>query len=139
MRALLSLHQAALHTSRNRGLWRSWQLLGIPDSLALNTRHCHYASSSERHRIVFLGTPPGAADVLNALLDKSREPDSGFEVAAVVTRPLHGVDADNLSADARVRGRRKVSAVEALALAHGFPAEAILCPQSAKEVGDLVK
>jgi len=42
---------------------------------------------SDRHRILFLGTPDVAADVLDALLRASTEPGADFRVVGVVTQP----------------------------------------------------
>jgi len=43
--------------------------------------------SSEKKRVVFLGTPDVAADSLKAIHEASLQPDSNFEVTAVITQP----------------------------------------------------
>jgi len=45
------------------------------------------SSSSERKRVIFLGTPEVAADSLKTIHAASLQPDSIFEVTAVVTQP----------------------------------------------------
>jgi methionyl-tRNA formyltransferase len=66
-----------------------------------------------------------AASVLDTLLAASGSPDSGFQVAAVVTQPPA----------AKNRGRKLLpSAVAQLALDRGFPEELIFTPERAREV-----
>ena len=66
-----------------------------------------------------------AASVLDTLLAASGSPDSGFQVAAVVTQPPA----------AKNRGRKLMpSAVAQLALDRGFPEELIFTPEKAREV-----
>ena len=66
-----------------------------------------------------------AASVLDTLLAASGSPDSGFQVAAVVTQPPA----------AKNRGRKLMpSAVAQLALERGFPEELIFTPEKAREV-----
>jgi len=70
-----------------------------------------------------------AASVLDTLLAASGSPDSGFQVAAVVTQPPA----------AKNRGRKLMpSAVAQLALDRGFPEELIFTPEKAREVTFLV-
>lgn len=44
-------------------------------------------SLTRKHRIVFLGTPDVAASTLQALFEATLQPNSNFEIAAVVTQP----------------------------------------------------
>lgn len=70
-----------------------------------------------------------AASVLDTLLAASGSPDSGFQVAAVVTQPPA----------AKNRGRKLMpSAVAQLALDRGFLEELIFTPERAREVPFLV-
>lgn len=69
-----------------------------------------------------------AASVLDTLLAASGSPESGFQVAAVVTQPPA----------AKNRGRKLMpSAVAQLALDRGFPEELIFTPERAREVSFL--
>eukprot|EP00873_Tetraselmis_striata_P034684 jgi/Tetstr1/454948/TSEL_041809.t1 len=82
------------------------------------------ADGGGKRRLVFLGTPQIAANVLQALLDAAAQPGATFEVAAVVTQP------------GRPTGRKRVvkpSPVEALAREAGLPEERLLTPASARD------
>jgi hypothetical protein len=57
--------------SRRRGMWFS----------TLN------ALAGGKQKVVFLGTPEVAAQSLRAIIEASRQPDSEFEVTAVVSNP----------------------------------------------------
>ncbi|CAO1945581.1 unnamed protein product [Urochloa humidicola] len=77
-----------------------------------------------KKNLVFLGSPQVAASVLDTLLAASGSPESGFQVAAVVTQPPA----------AKNRGRKLMpSAVAQLALDRGFPEELIFTPERARE------
>lgn len=80
--------------------------------------------------MVFLGTPEVAAVVLGDILAAAAQPDSDFEVAAVVSQPGRP----------KGRGKRNLpqpSPVEALAIEHGIAKERIWCPEKAGEAGFL--
>ncbi|GFR44726.1 hypothetical protein Agub_g6052 [Astrephomene gubernaculifera] len=84
--------------------------------------------ATKKHRVVFLGTPEVAADVLRELLAASQQPDSLFEVCLVVSQP----------GKPRGRGHRSSapppSPVEAVARDSGLLGpEGVVCPQRAKE------
>eukprot|EP01018_Ginkgo_biloba_P023506 Gb_02518 [translate_table: standard] len=77
-----------------------------------------------KKRLVFMGSPIVAADVLDKLLDASYADDSIFEVSAVVTQPASG----------RIRGRKHIpSSVAQRALDRSFPAGHIFMPERAGE------
>ena len=85
------------------------------------------ARGVEKSRLVFLGTPECAADVLGRVLDAAERADARFEVAAVVSQP------------GRPRGRGRKSAepapspVAELAMKRGIAEDRILCPVKANE------
>lgn len=77
----------------------------------------------QKHNLVFLGTPEFAATVLKDLLKASLEPNSLFQIAAVVAKP----------SKAKVRNKIQLSPVEVVAREYGLPNDRILLPDSAKE------
>ncbi|PSS33576.1 Methionyl-tRNA formyltransferase [Actinidia chinensis var. chinensis] len=94
---------------------------------SFNTIRCFSSSlnpSTQKKKLVFLGSPQVAASVLDALFDASSAPDSLFEVAAIVTQPPSGRD----------RGRKVMpSPVAQHALDRGFPSDLIFTPERAGE------
>lgn len=81
-------------------------------------------SCSSKKPIVFLGSPQVSAQVLDALFNASKSPDSIFEVAGIVTQPP----------SARNRGKKVMpSPVAQYALDRGFPLDLILSPNRAGE------
>ena len=56
---------------------------------SLNRQHFLrlYSTNEEKKRIVFLGTPEVAASSLQSIYEASTQPESNFEVSAVVTQP----------------------------------------------------
>ncbi|OAY74951.1 Methionyl-tRNA formyltransferase, partial [Ananas comosus] len=86
------------------------------------------AAAVRKKNLVFLGSPQVSASVLHKLLAASEDPDSIFQLAAIVTQPPA----------ARDRGRKLMpSAVAQLALERGFPRELIFTPERAAEVAFL--
>ncbi|CAN4083144.1 unnamed protein product [Withania somnifera] len=80
--------------------------------------------TSNKKRLVFLGSPQVSASVLDALFNASAAPDSLFEVTAIVTQPPSGRD----------RGRKVMpSPVAQHALDRGFPSDLIFTPVKAGE------
>jgi methionyl-tRNA formyltransferase len=75
------------------------------------------ATSNTRKRLVFLGTPNFAADSLQTLFEASKEPSSSFDVVAVVTQPVSGL-------------QKKVSPVQLLSRKLQLP---LLSPETAKD------
>ncbi|MEW5317523.1 MAG: hypothetical protein WDW38_008811 [Sanguina aurantia] len=95
-------------------------------SLSRYAARCHVRAAAAKRKIVFLGTPEVAADVLLKLLQASQAPGSSFEVSLVVSQP------------GKPRGRGNSSTplpspVEALARAQGLLDEHITCPARANE------
>ncbi|KAL4179174.1 hypothetical protein AMTRI_Chr13g85980 [Amborella trichopoda] len=92
-------------------------------------RFCCYCGSAgletaRKKQLVFLGSPPVAASVLDKLFHASRAPDSTFELAAIVTQPP----------SARHRGKKLMpSPVAQHALDLGFPNNLIFTPERAGE------
>ncbi|KAJ8759412.1 hypothetical protein K2173_006932 [Erythroxylum novogranatense] len=82
------------------------------------------SSSSNKKRLVFLGSPQVSTTVLDALFNASSAPNSEFEVAAIITQP-----------PARSgRGKKLMpSPVAQYALDKGFPSDLILTPERAGE------
>ncbi|PHT56811.1 hypothetical protein CQW23_05297 [Capsicum baccatum] len=81
-------------------------------------------STSNKKRLVFLGSPQVSASVLDALFNASAAPDSLFQVTAIVTQPPSGRD----------RGRKVMpSPVAQHALDRGFPSDMIFTPVKAGE------
>ncbi|CAM6050038.1 unnamed protein product [Sphagnum compactum] len=82
-----------------------------------------------KKKLVFLGTPEVAADMLDALLDAAQAESASFEIGAVVTQPP----------SVKGRGRKQImpSAVAERALARNFPASLIWSPDKASEEGFL--
>ncbi|XXG79618.1 hypothetical protein AAC387_Pa09g0650 [Persea americana] len=77
-----------------------------------------------KKQLVFMGSPQVSASVLDVLLNASREPNSIFQLAAIVTQPP----------SARDRGRRLMpSPVAQHALDKGFPSDLIFTPERAGE------
>ncbi|KAG0622513.1 hypothetical protein M758_3G102600 [Ceratodon purpureus] len=94
----------------------------------LGVRCCSGDESSDKQKLVFLGTPEVAAGVLDALLDASQADDSLFRIAAIVTQPPA----------ARGRGRKQLpSPVAARALERDFSSSLIWSPEKASEEGFL--
>ncbi|KAK6152849.1 hypothetical protein DH2020_012488 [Rehmannia glutinosa] len=82
------------------------------------------ALTTQKKRLVFLGSPQVSASVLDALLSASSAPDSLFEIAAIVTQPPSGRD----------RGRKLLpSPVAQHALDKGFSSDLIFTPVKAGE------
>ncbi|KAK6128759.1 hypothetical protein DH2020_037514 [Rehmannia glutinosa] len=82
------------------------------------------ALTTQKKRLVFLGSPQVSASVLDALLSASSAPDSLFEIAAIVTQPPSGRD----------RGRKLLpSPVAQHALNKGFSSDLIFTPVKAGE------
>ncbi|CAK9220318.1 unnamed protein product [Sphagnum troendelagicum] len=83
----------------------------------------------QKKKLVFLGTPEVAADMLDALLDAAQAESASFEIGAVVTQPP----------SVKGRGRKHImpSAVAERALARNFPASLIWSPDKASEEGFL--
>ncbi|KAL3640397.1 hypothetical protein CASFOL_015365 [Castilleja foliolosa] len=80
--------------------------------------------TTQKKRLVFLGSPQVSASVLDALFSASSAPDSLFEIAAIVTQPPSGRD----------RGRKLMpSPVAQYALDNGFPSNSIFTPVKAGE------
>eukprot|EP00252_Welwitschia_mirabilis_P019905 TRINITY_DN4731_c0_g1_i3.p1 TRINITY_DN4731_c0_g1~~TRINITY_DN4731_c0_g1_i3.p1 ORF type:complete len:306 (-),score=68.18 TRINITY_DN4731_c0_g1_i3:468-1385(-) len=77
--------------------------------------------SSQKKKLVFLGSPSVAAGVLERLLDASKSSDSVFEVSAVVTQPASG----------KSRGKKQRSPVAIKAVDMNFPADRIFVPERA--------
>lgn len=80
------------------------------------------SAGDRRKNVVFLGTPDVAALVLEKLLKASSDPNSTFDIVAVVTQP------------GRPKGRKRIpqpSPVEQLALDKNI--STILCPERATE------
>ncbi|XP_021891393.1 uncharacterized protein LOC110809779 [Carica papaya] len=83
-----------------------------------------FSTSSKKKSLVFLGSPEVSATVLDALFNASAEPNSSFEVAAIVTQ----------QPSRRDRGRKVMpSPVAQYALERGFSADLILTPERAGE------
>ena len=84
-------------------------------------------SDGRKSRVVFLGTPDCARDVLGRMLDAASAADSMFEVTAVVSQPGRP----------RGRGRKSdapaPSPVAELAMQRGMTEDRILCPEKANE------
>lgn len=84
-------------------------------------------SEGRKSRVVFLGTPDCARDVLGRMLDAASAADSMFEVTAVVSQPGRP----------RGRGRKSdapaPSPVAELAMQRGMTEDRILCPEKANE------
>ncbi|CAK9221753.1 unnamed protein product [Sphagnum jensenii] len=83
----------------------------------------------QKKKLVFLGTPEVAADMLDALLDAAQAESASFEIGAIVTQPP----------SVKGRGRKQImpSAVAERALARNFPASLIWSPDKASEEGFL--
>lgn len=101
---------------------------------SLTTTHAHYAllpprcfslpTSPTKKRVVFLGTPKVAADVLDKLLAAAQAESSIFQVAAVVSQPP----------TTKGRGQKLLpSPVAQLAMERSFPENFIFWPQKAGE------
>lgn len=81
-------------------------------------------SSTEKKKLVFLGSPQVAASVLDDLLNASSALDSSFQVSAIVTQPPSAKD----------RGRKVTpSPVAQQAIDRGFPSDLIFTPEKAGE------
>ena len=85
------------------------------------------AAATRKRRVVFLGTPECAKEVLARVLDAADGRESAFEVAAVVSQPGRP----------RGRGRKSDEAapspVAELALRRGMAEDRVLCPEKANE------
>ena len=85
------------------------------------------AAATRKRRVVFLGTPECAKEVLARVLDAAEGRESAFEVAAVVSQPGRP----------RGRGRKSDEAapspVAELALRRGMAEDRVLCPEKANE------
>ena len=83
--------------------------------------------ATRKRRVVFLGTPECAKEVLARVLDAAEGRESAFEVAAVVSQPGRP----------RGRGRKSDEAapspVAELALRRGMAEDRVLCPEKANE------
>ena len=83
--------------------------------------------ATRKRRVVFLGTPECAKEVLARVLDAADGRESAFEVAAVVSQPGRP----------RGRGRKSDEAapspVAELALRRGMAEDRVLCPEKANE------
>ena len=80
--------------------------------------------TTNKKKVVFMGTPDVAALVLNRLLHAASLPDASFEIPAVVSQP------------GRPRGRHRIaqpSPVETAATSAGVPPERMLLPVKASE------
>ncbi|KAG9448977.1 hypothetical protein H6P81_008942 [Aristolochia fimbriata] len=90
---------------------------------------CNVASPATRlpatkKQLVFMGSPQVSASVLDSLLNASEEPNSIFQLAAIVTQPP----------SARNRGRKVLpSPVAQQALDRGFSQDRIFTPERAGE------
>ncbi|KAL6587837.1 hypothetical protein OROMI_000815 [Orobanche minor] len=88
------------------------------------TPYSSRALTTQKKRLVFLGSPKVSASVLDALFSASAAPDSLFEIAAIVTQP----------SSVRERGRKLMpSPVAQHALNKGFPSNSIFTPVKASE------
>ncbi|CAI9110606.1 OLC1v1010662C1 [Oldenlandia corymbosa var. corymbosa] len=96
-------------------------------SAATTSAHCSAKivnPTSQKKRLVFMGSPQVSASVLDALFSASSAPDSSFEVAAIVSQPPARRD----------RGRKVLpSPVAQHALDSGFPHDLIFTPEKAGE------
>ena len=85
------------------------------------------AAATRKRRVVFLGTPECAKEVLARVLDAADGRESAFDVAAVVSQPGRP----------RGRGRKSDEAapspVAELALRRGMAEDRVLCPEKANE------
>ncbi|XP_068642443.1 uncharacterized protein [Aristolochia californica] len=80
--------------------------------------------SATKKQLVFMGSPQVSASVLETLLNASKEPNSIFQLAAIVTQPP----------SARDRGRRVMpSPVAQLALDWDFSQDRVFTPERAGE------
>lgn len=78
-------------------------------------------STDEKKRIVFLGTPDVAASSLQSIYEASTQPQSNFEISAVVTQPPKR---------RKRKGKVEPSPVGKVAESLGL---AVLCPEKANE------
>lgn len=85
------------------------------------------ASDGRRPRVVFLGTPECASDVLGKILDAAEASDAAFEVCAVVSQP------GRPRGRGRKSGEAAPSPVAELAMSRGVAEERVLCPVKANE------
>jgi len=98
---------------------------------ATNARATHGDGRTRKARVMFLGTPDVARDVLKKIIDASNGKESMFEVTCVVSQP------------GRPRGRGRLSDAPApspvaeLALERGIAKDRVLCPEKANEEGFL--
>ncbi|KAJ8619819.1 hypothetical protein MRB53_028348 [Persea americana] len=101
----------------------------MPSAMLLRRCFCCNGAPSlnptrTKKQLVFMGSPQVSASVLDVLLNASREPNSIFQLAAIVTQPP----------SARDRGRKLMpSPVAQHALDKGFPSDLIFTPERAGE------
>ena len=106
------------HQPTRRPSWRRPSAV-----VALYSTASSESSGSSKKRVIFLGTPEVAADSLKTIHEASLQPDSGFEVTAVITQP----------AKRRTRKQKKPEASAVGKAAEALEIPLILTPEKAND------
>ena len=117
--AVIAITTSPLSRPTRRPSWRR------PSSavVALYSTASNESSGSPKKRVIFLGTPEVAADSLKTIHEASLQPDSGFEVTAVITQP----------AKRRTRKQKKPEASAVGKAAEELEIPLILTPEKAND------